>query len=247
MLFIPAIDIIDGQCVRLRQGDYSNKTIYHTDPLTVAKELEQAGVTHLHLVDLDGARARHIVNDQVLRRITRQTKLTVDFGGGIQSWRDLTRALESGASQVTVGSVAARNREVMLEWLDQYGPERLILGADAKDGYIAVHGWEETTDLPVAKFVTEYVEAGIQYVVCTDVARDGMLTGPATELYRQLLQAHPNLKLIASGGVSSYDDLEELRAAGLYGAIVGKAMYEGRIDARRAHLLCGSSQPLTNQ
>ena len=229
MIIIPAIDIIDGKCVRLTQGDYAQKKIYNENPLEVAKEFESAGITHLHLVDLDGAKSQHIVNHKVLESLSKNTKLKIDFGGGIKSHDDIRIAFECGANQITGGSVAVKNKPLFLEWIKTYGVEKIILGADVKNGKIAVNGWKEESQEELFTFLESYISSGIQYVICTDISKDGLLQGTATELYKQILSKFPTLKLIASGGVSSLSDLAELRVAGLYGAIVGKAFYEGRI------------------
>jgi phosphoribosylformimino-5-aminoimidazole carboxamide ribotide isomerase len=230
MHIIPAIDLIGGKCVRLSQGDYSTKKEYHDDPVEMAKRFEGAGISRLHLVDLDGAKAKKIVNASVLEGICSQTSLTVDFGGGIQANEEIEKAFQLGASQVTGGSIAIKDSALFQEWIRKYGSERIILGADAKDRKIAVGGWEETTSEDLIPFVKNYVSKGISYVICTDVAKDGLLQGPSTELYQEILQEIPELKLIASGGVSSMKDLEELEKIGVYGAIVGKAYYEGRVS-----------------
>ncbi|GAA0878224.1 1-(5-phosphoribosyl)-5-[(5-phosphoribosylamino) me thylideneamino]imidazole-4-carboxamide isomerase [Algoriphagus jejuensis] len=229
MQIIPAIDLIGGKCVRLSQGDYSSKKEYHDDPLEMAKRFEGAGIQRLHLVDLDGAKAKKIVNGAVLERISQGTSLQVDFGGGIQTDEEIEKAFKLGAKQVTGGSIAVKNPELFKSWIKSYGSEKIILGADAKDRKIAVGGWEETTTVDLIPFIQSYVELGIQYVICTDVAKDGLLQGPSVELYREILQEIPGLKLIASGGVSSVKDLEELEKIGVYGTIVGKAYYEGRV------------------
>jgi phosphoribosylformimino-5-aminoimidazole carboxamide ribotide isomerase len=229
MIIIPAIDIIEGKCVRLTQGDYAQKIIYNENPLEVAKEFEAAGITHLHLVDLDGAKSQHIVNHKVLESISKNTQLKIDFGGGIKSHEDIRIAFDCGANQITGGSVAVKNKPLFLEWIKIYGAKKIILGADVKNGKIAVNGWKEESQEELFTFLESYISSGIQYVICTDISKDGLLQGTATELYKQILTKFPALKLIASGGVSSVNDLEELRTAGLYGAIVGKAFYEGRI------------------
>lgn len=239
MLVIPAIDIIGGQCVRLTQGDYTRQTTYFPDPLDAAKQFEDAGFSHLHVVDLDGARAGQIVNHRVLERIATHTRLKVDFGGGLKRDDDLRIAFECGAAQVTGGSIAVREPERFLGWLAAWGPERIILGADARDGYIAVSGWQEATSLPLADFIGRYHEAGIQYVICTDIGRDGTLAGPATDLYRDLLAQFPGLKLIASGGVGNMADLEHLSEANLYGVVAGKAFYEGKLALKETASLFG--------
>ncbi|PZV85535.1 1-(5-phosphoribosyl)-5-[(5-phosphoribosylamino)methylideneamino] imidazole-4-carboxamide isomerase [Algoriphagus aquaeductus] len=229
MYIIPAIDLIGGKCVRLSQGDYSSKKEYHDDPLEMAKRFEGAGITRLHLVDLDGAKAKKIINGDVLERICAGTNLQVDFGGGIQSDEEIEKAFALGAKQVTGGSIAVKNPTLFDEWITKYGSEKIILGADAKNKKIAVGGWEETTSVELIPFIQSYFDKGIRYVICTDVAKDGLLQGPSVDLYREILQEIPELKLIASGGVSSVKDLEELEKVGVYGAIVGKAYYEGRV------------------
>ena len=238
MRIIPAIDIIDGKCVRLSQGDYAQKTVYNENPLEVAKQFEDAGLRHLHLVDLDGAKARKVVNWKVLEAIVANTGLNVDFGGGLRTTEDVRKVLESGAAQITAGSIAVSDRETVLQWLTEFGAERIILGADAKDGRIATHGWLDDSGLDVLRFIDDYHRAGIRYVVCTDIAKDGMLQGPSTELYQHILAANKDVSLIASGGVSSIQDLRELKAAGLEAAIVGKAIYEGRITLKELSELC---------
>ncbi len=229
MHIIPAIDLIEGKAVRLTQGDYSQKTIYNARPLDVAKQFEDAGLTRLHLVDLDGAKAKRVVNYKVLEAIAGQTRLHVDFGGGVQSDDDLRIAFECGARQVTGGSIAVKNPDLFESWLRQHGGEKLILGADAKGEKIAVSGWEEGTDLWVYDFVNQWVEKGARYVISTDVAKDGLLQGPSFDLYKNLQDHAPTLHIIASGGVSSMGDLEKLAEMNLFGVIVGKAIYEGRV------------------
>jgi len=229
MRIIPAIDIIEGKCVRLSQGDYSAKKVYANDPLDVARRFEEAGLRYLHLVDLDGARSGGIVNSNVLEKITSQTGLTVDFGGGIKSDSDIRTALSAGANQVTCGSVAVKKPELVQRWIEHYGPNKLILGADVKDGLVAVHGWQEKTTLSVEDLIHSYLGQGMDYVVCTDIATDGMLEGPNFELYRSLLNTFPHIHLIASGGISNMSDLQKLDEIGVEGAIIGKAIYEGKI------------------
>ncbi|MDQ1086737.1 MULTISPECIES: 1-(5-phosphoribosyl)-5-[(5-phosphoribosylamino)methylideneamino]imidazole-4-carboxamide isomerase [unclassified Siphonobacter] len=229
MYIIPAIDLIEGKAVRLTQGDYSQKTIYNANPLEVAKEFEGAGLTRLHLVDLDGAKAKKVINYKVLERIASQTSLHVDFGGGVQSDEDLKIVFESGARQVTGGSIAVKNPDLFESWLSRFGGEKMILGADAKNERIAVSGWEEGTELWVYDFVKNWEEKGIQYIISTDVAKDGLLQGPSFDLYKKLQEQSPELKIIASGGVSSMDDLTKLADMNVYGVIVGKAIYEGRV------------------
>jgi phosphoribosylformimino-5-aminoimidazole carboxamide ribotide isomerase len=229
MYIIPAIDLIGGKCVRLSQGDYSSKKEYHDDPLEMAKRFEGVGIQRLHLVDLDGAKAKKIVNAEVLERICAGTSLQVDFGGGIQADEEIEKAFALGAKQVTGGSIAVKNATLFQAWISKYGSEKIILGADAKNKKIAVGGWEETTSVDLIPFIKDYVAKGISYVICTDVAKDGLLQGPSTDLYKEILQEIPGVKLIASGGVSSVADLEELEKIGVYGTIVGKAYYEGRV------------------
>lgn len=226
---IPAIDIIDGKCVRLSQGDYEQKKVYNENPLEVAKMFESVGIKRLHLVDLDGAKAKHIVNYKVLERIATNTTLTIDFGGGLKSDDDLRIAFECGAKMVTGGSVAVKDRETFLFWIAKFGSDRIILGADVKDKKIAVGGWLETTNLDLFPFVEKYKEEGINKIICTDISKDGMLAGPSIELYKEILQKFPDLYLIASGGVSSMNDIEQLQEANVPAVITGKAIYEGKI------------------
>jgi phosphoribosylformimino-5-aminoimidazole carboxamide ribotide isomerase len=229
MEIIPAIDIIGGKCVRLTQGDYAQMKTYHESPLAMAREFEQAGIKRLHLVDLDGAKQKHIVNHEVLRSIARETSLHVDFGGGVQSDADIQLAFDSGAKQITGGSIAVKMPSLFESWINKYGPDKIILGADAKNRKIAVGGWEESTEEDLIPFIAAYLKLGIQYVICTDVAKDGLLQGPSLELYKEIMEELPEVKLIASGGVSSMKDLEELEKIGVFGAIVGKAYYEGKV------------------
>ena len=229
---IPAIDLIDGKCVRLSQGDYAQKIIYNENPLEVAKMFADAGIRRLHLVDLDGAKAQHIVNHKVLEQITSSTNLIVDFGGGLKSDEDLRIAFECGASMVTGGSVAVRNPEIFLSWITKYGGDKIILGADVKDERIAVGGWLETTELELIPFIKNYINQGINKIICTDITKDGMLQGPAIELYKKMLVAQPDMYLIASGGVSSIQDIELLQQASVPAVITGKAIYEGRITLK---------------
>ena len=230
MRIIPAIDIIEGKCVRLSKGDYSTKKIYNEDPLEVAQEFEDAGLQYLHLVDLDGAKEKHIVNWRVLEKLAGKTNLQIDFGGGVKSDDDLRIAFECGARQITGGSIAVKEPATFTSWITKYGAEKIILGADAHEGKIAVSGWQESSELEIEQFIQDYVDKGIEYVISTDIAKDGMLEGPSFDLYRKLLESIPELKLIASGGVSSMDDLYQLKELNLDGAIVGKAIYEGRIN-----------------
>lgn len=229
MHIIPAIDLIEGKAVRLTQGDYRQKTEYNARPLEVAQQFEDAGLTRLHLVDLDGAKAKQVVNWKVLELIAAKTRLYIDFGGGVQSDDDLRIAFECGAKQVTGGSVAVKQPDVFERWLSQYGADKIILGADAKAEKITVSGWEEGTDVWVYDFVEKWVEQGVKYTISTDVAKDGLLEGPSFDLYRNLQDRFPDLNIIASGGVSSMQDIETLADMGLYGVIIGKAIYEGRI------------------
>ena len=227
---IPAIDMIDGKCVRLTQGDYGKKIIYNENPLEVALEFENAGLTRLHLVDLDGAKAKKVINWKVLEKISLKTSLHIDFGGGVQSEEDIRIVFESGAKQVTGGSVAVKQPDLFKHWLEVYGGEKIILGADAKNEKVAVSGWEEGTELWVYDFVEEYVDKGIKYAISTDVAKDGLLQGPSFDLYKNLQDKCPDLKIIASGGVSGIGDVEKLAEMKIYGVIIGKAIYENRIS-----------------
>ena len=229
---IPAIDLIDAKCVRLSQGDYNQKTVYNENPLEVAKMFEEAGITHLHLVDLDGAKAKHIVNHKVLETIASKTNLVIDFGGGLKSDEDLRIAFECGAQMVTGGSIAVKDREIFLHWIETYGPGKIILGADAKDKMIAVNGWQEVSELSILEFIETYTSKGIQKVISTDITRDGMLTGPSIELYKEIMAKFPALELIASGGIASMKDIYELDEMGIPGVITGKAIYEGRISLK---------------
>ncbi len=229
MLIIPAIDIIEGKCVRLTQGDYSQKKVYNEDPLEVAKRFEDAGIKHLHLVDLDGARASKIINYRVLEKIAVKTDLHIDFGGGLKSDDDLRIAFECGARQVTIGTIAVKDRPLFLAWLSRHGNERIILGADFKDGKIAISGWEEKSEVELFPFLQEYVDEGISYCICTDISKDGLLAGSAVATYQSIREKIPDLKLIASGGITTLEELEEIRAIGCHGAIIGKAIYEGKI------------------
>ncbi len=226
---IPAIDIIDGKCVRLSQGDYSQRKVYNENPLEIAKTFEGVGVKRLHLVDLDGAKAQHIVNYKVLETIATQTSLTIDFGGGLKSDEDLRIAFESGASMITGGSIAVKKPDTFLSWLEKFGAEKIILGADVKDEKIAVSGWIETTDVDLLPFVQKFMDRGVDKCICTDISKDGMLKGPSVELYKKMLAEMPSLYLIASGGVSSMKDIDELEEARVPAVITGKAIYEGRI------------------
>ncbi len=233
MTVIPAIDMISGKAVRLTGGDYAKQTTYSDDPLAVAKGFERAGFTHLHLVDLDGAKASKVVNLHWLERIASETALHIDFGGGVKTSHELERVLDAGAKQVTAGSIAVKEPATVLRWLEQYGPEVIILGMDLSDGRIATHGWLEKSALGWHSFLADYVRAGARRFICTDVSRDGMMAGPATDLYREILRDRPGIELVASGGIRSVEDLEEVDDAGCAAAIVGKALYEGAIDTKR--------------
>lgn len=225
---IPAIDIIEGKCVRLTKGDYEQKTIYG-NPIEMAREFERIGFRRLHVVDLDGAKSRHIVNSQVLRDITSETSLIVDFGGGIKTDEDIEQAFDAGASMVTVGSVAVTQPELFERWLTKYGAERMILGADVRNGLISINGWKEDSSEELLPFLKQYVGMGVHHVLCTEISKDGTLAGPALELYKEIMAAYPELNLIASGGVSSIDDIKQLDAAGIPSVVFGKAIYEGKI------------------
>ena len=227
---IPAIDIIGGRCVRLTRGDYSTEKVYADNPVDVACEMEALGFRRLHVVDLDGARSRHVVNLEVLRSITRATRLVVDFGGGVKSDDDLRKVFDAGAALATVGSIAVTDPGRVHEWLRTYGADRLVLGADVRDGRISINGWKEESTLELLPFLEGYMQAGMKHVLCTEISHDRMLQGPATALYREVMTAFPDCRLIASGGVACIDDLRRLEAAGVPAAIFGKAIYEGRID-----------------
>ncbi|MGB3776372.1 MAG: 1-(5-phosphoribosyl)-5-[(5-phosphoribosylamino)methylideneamino]imidazole-4-carboxamide isomerase [Leeuwenhoekiella sp.] len=233
MRIIPAIDIIDGKCVRLSKGDYATKKVYNENPLEVAKQFEAHGISYLHLVDLDGAKSKHIVNHKVLEKIAGKTGLKVDFGGGLKTDEDLRVAFECGANQITGGSIAVKDPEVFEGWIDKFGNEKIILGADAKNEKVAVSGWMEESDQKLVPFIKKYQEKGINYVICTDISKDGMLEGPAFDLYKKILEEAENtenpLKLIASGGISKFSELPKLAEIGCFGTIIGKAIYEGRI------------------
>lgn len=227
---IPAIDIIGGQCVRLTKGDYDQKTVYRDSPAEVAKEFEQIGFKRLHVVDLDGAKSKHIVNSEVLRRVTTDTQLVVDFGGGIKTDEDIEKAFAAGASMVTIGSIAVTDPDLFMGWLEKYGAEHIILGADVRHGKISINGWKEDSSEDLLPFLKKYVDAGVKNVLCTEISKDGTLTGPAIELYQSMMAAYPELHLIASGGVSSIDDIKALEAAGIPAVVFGKAIYEGKIN-----------------
>ena len=229
MRIIPAIDIINGECVRLSKGDYNQKTVYSKKVLDVAKNFEDNGIQFLHLVDLDGAKQNRIINYKILEKISSQTNLIIDFGGGLKSEEDIKIAFESGAKQVTLGSIAVKNSELFLKSLEKYGSEKIILGADAKKEKIAVSGWLEESEMNIYDFIKEKTEDGIQYVISTDIDKDGMLEGPSFDLYEKIIAENPDIKLIASGGITSTNDLVQLNSIGCEGAIIGKALYENRI------------------
>ena len=229
---IPAIDIINGQCVRLTKGDYDQKTVYRDSPAEVACEFEKIGFQRLHVVDLDGAKSKHIVNSAVLRHITTETNLKVDFGGGIKTDTDIETAFANGAQMVTVGSIAVTNPDLFISWMEKYGAERMILGADVRNGKISINGWKEDSQEDLLPFLRKYIEAGVRTVLCTEISKDGTLQGPAIELYTQVMEAYPELHLIASGGVSSFADIQALDKAGIPAVVFGKAIYEGKINLK---------------
>ena len=229
---IPAIDLIEGKCVRLTQGDYATSHVYAEDPVDMARRFEDMGFTRLHLVDLDGAKSRHVVNDHVLKAITRATKLIVDFGGGVKTNDDMSRVLDAGAEMVTCGSIAVTQPDTVLGWMERYGAEHLILGADVKEGKISINGWQEDSAHELMPFLQRYLDAGMMHVLCTDISRDGMLQGPATVLYGSIMKAFPHCRLIASGGVSCIEDILQLDKAGVPAVVFGKAIYEGKINMK---------------
>lgn len=229
---IPAIDIIGGQCVRLTKGDYEQKTVYRDSPALAAREFEELGFKRLHVVDLDGAKSKHIVNSEVLRNITTETSLVVDFGGGIKTDDDIEQAFSNGAAMVTVGSIAVTEPDLFEKWLDKYGPERMILGADVRNGKISINGWKEDSKEDLLPFLKKYIAMGVKNVLCTEISKDGTLQGPAIELYQKVMQAYPTIHLIASGGVSSIDNIKALEAAGIPAVVFGKAIYEGKINLK---------------
>lgn len=229
MRIIPAIDLIDGKCVRLSKGDYATQKTYNEHPLEVAKEFEAHGIEYLHLVDLDGAKSKHIVNHKVLEDIAYKTSLKIDFGGGLKSDEDLKIAFENGAHQITGGSIAVKEPKTFEQWITTYGSDKIILGADVQGDRIATNGWLETSEHRLVDFVKDYHAKGIHYVICTDISKDGMLQGPSFDVYRDLLEQQPEIKLIASGGISTFDELPKLAAMGCEGTIIGKAIYENRI------------------
>lgn len=227
---IPAIDIIDGKCVRLTKGDYGQKKVYNDDPVAQAKEFEKLGMKRLHVVDLDGAKAKHVVNVDVLRGITAATGLKVEFGGGLKSDDDIEKAFAAGASLVTIGSIAVSQPDTFMRWLDRYGADKVILGADVRNGLVSINGWKEDTSEKLLPFLARYVKAGVKNVLCTEISRDGTLSGPSTDLYREVMEAFPGIHLIASGGVGRNEDIIELDEAGIPAVVFGKAWYEGKIN-----------------
>lgn len=237
MKIIPAIDIIDGQCVRLTKGDYGTKKVYNTNPLEVAKEFEASGIKYVHLVDLDGAKSSRIVNYDILEKLASQTSLEIDFGGGIKSNEDIEIAFNSGASKITGGSIAVNNPELFESWIQKYGANKIILGADCNNRKIATNGWLEASELDVIDFIQRYADKGIQEVICTDISKDGMLEGPSIALYKEIL-SNCSIDLIASGGVSNIEDLIALKKMGCSGAIIGKAIYEGKVTLKEIQELC---------
>ena len=237
MRIIPAIDIIDGKCVRLTKGDYNTKKIYNENPLEVAKEFEAAGIEFLHVVDLDGAKASQIINYKVLEQIASKTSLKIDFGGGLKSNKDLEIAFSSGANQITGGSIAVKNSDIFESWIEKYGAQKIILGADfypdSAGGKIATNGWQEESTLELIPFIKRYQDKGIQYVICTDISKDGMLQGPSFDVYKEILTEVKDVKLIASGGISTFDELPRLAENGCEGVIIGKAIYEKKISLKQ--------------
>jgi len=232
MDIIPAIDLIDGKCVRLSQGDYNSKKIYNENPLEVAQAFEAHGIEHLHLVDLDGAKAAHIVNHKTLERLATRTRLKIDFGGGLKSDDDVRIAFESGAALITGGSIAVKNPTVFESWLQRYGTQKIILGADVRDEKVATNGWIETSDKDLFEFVSSYMQKGVQRVICTDISKDGMLAGPSFSLYQKMIEQLPGIDLVASGGISTLEELPKLKTLGCAGVIIGKALYENRIPLK---------------
>lgn len=226
---IPAIDIIDGKCVRLKQGDYEQKKVYDDDPVAVAKRFAEAGIERLHMVDLDGAKAGRVINDHILRRVVEETNLKVDFGGGIKSNDDIQKVFDAGANLASIGTIAVKNPKLLLSWLQKYGAERIILGADVLNDIVRINGWASTTEIKLFDFLTNYRWHGFKYVLCTDIEKDGMMQGSSIELYKSILDKFPAMKLIASGGVSSLEEIRQLEKIGCYGVVLGKAIYENQI------------------
>ncbi len=233
MQIIPAIDLIAGKCVRLTKGDYNAVKEYSSDPVEVARQFEDAGIKRLHLVDLDGAKASHVVNIDVLRNICQNTSLQVDFGGGVKSEEDLKKVFDAGAQQVTAGSIAAKDPHMVKQWITDHGSDRIILGADVLGGKVMVSGWQKSSGLSLFEFLADYHEAGARWVICTDISKDGVMEGPSFELYNEIVAQFPDINLIASGGVTTMSDLERLREDNLYGAIIGKAYYEGKLSLQQ--------------
>ena len=233
MRIIPAIDVIDGKCVRLTKGDYSTMKVYNEDPIEIAKQFENFGIEYLHLVDLDGAKSKHIVNYKVLENIANQTNLKIDFGGGLKSDKDLHIAFESGADQITGGSIAVKDPYIFKSWLQKYGNNKIILGADANNEKIAVNGWQEESEEDLFPFIQKYQINGVKYIICTDISKDGMLQGPSFSLYQKILEKIPNINLIASGGISCFEELPKLAELGCEGTIIGKAIYENKISLKQ--------------
>lgn len=233
---IPAIDLIDGKCVRLTKGEYDSKKIYNENPISQAKEFEALGFKRLHVVDLDGAKSKHIVNDAVLKGIVDNTSLVVDFGGGIKTAEDIEKAFTAGASMVTLGSIAVTNPELCKKWIEKYGAEKIILGADVRNGKISINGWKEDSTEDLIPFLKKYIEMGVKNVLCTEISKDGTLAGPAIELYKDIMAQYPDIHLIASGGVSSNDDIVNLNNSGIPAVVFGKAYYEGRIDVEKLNI-----------
>jgi phosphoribosylformimino-5-aminoimidazole carboxamide ribotide isomerase len=226
---IPAIDIIEGKCVRLSQGDYEKKKVYNEDPLEVAKAFEDHGLKRLHLVDLEGAKAKHVINLKVLEKVATKTSLIIDFGGGIKSDDDIRSVFNAGADQATAGSIAVKEPEKVTGWMDKYGPDKIILGADVKDKQVAITGWHDVTGMSLFDLLEQYVSRGTEYVICTDISKDGMLQGSSVELYKEIVEKYSEIKLIASGGVTSIEEIFRLEEIGVFGAIIGKAIYEGKV------------------
>ena len=244
MELIPAIDIIEGRLVRLTKGDYATQKVYAEDPVEVAHEMESLGFKRLHVVDLDGARSKHVVNIDVLRRITQETRLVVDFGGGVKSEDDLRKVLDAGAQMVTVGSIAVTQRELVMQWLQEFGTEHLVLGADVRNGRISINGWKEESTQELLPFLDGYLRAGMRHVLCTEISKDGMLEGPAISLYEDIMKEFPNLYLIASGGVSCIEDIDLLNSAGIPAVVFGKAIYEGKIKMEELEKYVGGNREL---
>lgn len=234
---IPAIDLIEGKCVRLTKGDYDSKKIYNEDPIQQAKEFEALGFKRLHVVDLDGAKSHHVVNDAVLRGITESTNLKVDFGGGIKTEEDIRKVFDAGAAMVTVGSITVTHPELFITWLKEFGADRMILGADVRNGKISINGWKEDSSEDLLPFLKMYVEQGVKNVLCTEISKDGTLAGPALDLYKRIMKEYPQMHLIASGGVSCNQDIISLNEAGIPAVVFGKAYYEGKIQVESLNVI----------